>query len=135
MIDSEKVIKGLECCLVQSDEVPPLCEECPYCDEKIGSCEYFRDILTDALALLKEQEPRVMTLEEAINGNQVGYVEFRYHPDRGWVKCDFTLKDEVAMLLNTGRTFYQEITDYNHLYRLWTNRPTYEQMRDTPWTE
>lgn len=88
----------------------------------------------EADRLLKEQEPRVMTPEEAINGNQVGYVEFRYHPDRGWVKCDFTcLDDEVVMMLSSTKAFYQSLLDYKQLWRLWTSRPTYEQMKATPW--
>ena len=66
MIDREKVIKGLECCLVQTDEVPPLCEECPYCDEKIGTCEYyFSDLLSDAITLLKEQNRIIEKYHEA----------------------------------------------------------------------
>ena len=55
MTDREKVINGLECCNVQNDDFPPLCEECPYRDDKIGSCEYYHDILSDALTLLKAQ--------------------------------------------------------------------------------
>lgn len=52
----EKVIKGLECCLTDN---PSICEGCPYletgCLENVRSFKH--DILRDALALLKAQEP------------------------------------------------------------------------------
>ena len=133
MIDRERVIRGLErCTSVGYDS----CAGCPYSNSmdlpEGGGCVDATQ--KDALALLKEQEPKVMTLEEAINGNQVGYVEFRYHPDCGWVKCDFTLPDdEVALMLSTTKVFYQETPDYKRLWRLWTSRPAYEQMEATPW--
>lgn len=47
MIDKEKVIRGLECCLGA---------ECQYCEVKIDLCEYLINVLSDALALLKGQE-------------------------------------------------------------------------------
>ena len=55
MIDREKVIKGLECCIITPDicsDVCPYfgkCDENDYCDEKL---------FKDALALLKAQAPR-----------------------------------------------------------------------------
>ena len=61
MIDREKVIKGLECCIITPDicsDVCPYfgkCDENDYCDEKL---------FKDALALLKAQAPRLMTLGE-----------------------------------------------------------------------
>lgn len=92
MIDHDKVIKGLECCIVQTDEFPPLCEECPYCDEKIGSCDYYRDILSDALALLKAQEPITgetsdgyHTFNELYHHRAVLFsVIVANYPDRAW---------------------------------------------------
>ena len=62
MADREKVIKGLECCAFskRGDK----CEQCPYfcgCETEYGA---FVELAHDALALLKAQEPRVMTLEE-----------------------------------------------------------------------
>jgi len=64
MTDRGKVVKGLECCHVQRNEVPPLCEDCPYMNPMEGTCDALDELLGDALTLLKAQEPRVMTLEE-----------------------------------------------------------------------
>lgn len=94
--------------------------------------------INEAVAILRAQEPRVLTLEEAINGPQVGYLEFKYHPERGWVKCDFIthLKDkEVIFLFSADVTFYQQEESYGELWRLWTSRPTDEQRKATKWDE
>ena len=96
------------------------------------------DVLTDALALLKDQEAHVLTLDEAVNGNHVYYVEFRCHLDRGWVKCDFDrmyLDGEIAMLFLRDKTFYQQKEHYGQLWRLWSKRPTCEQMKETKWND
>ena len=61
MPDREKVIKGLECC-TRGD----VCfSDCPYFKEvpmADGRC--ITAVQADALALLKEQEARVLTLDE-----------------------------------------------------------------------
>lgn len=90
----------------------------------------------DAINLLKEQEARVLTLDEAVDGTQVYYVEFQYHLDRGWVKCDFDrmyVDGEVAMLFLRNKTFYQQREDYGQLWRLWDKQPTEEQMKAVKW--
>ncbi len=48
----EKVIKGLECCVNDLGE----CEVCPY-DEGKGKLACGKNLYSDALALLKAQEP------------------------------------------------------------------------------
>lgn len=58
MPDREKVIKGLECCVAYDYK----CNDCPYQDD--GGAEdgcYSDELKADAIALLKAQEPRVMT--------------------------------------------------------------------------
>ena len=51
MADREKVMKALETCLSGD---PDLCDECPYFTGRID-CSHKME--TDALALLREQEP------------------------------------------------------------------------------
>lgn len=53
-IDREKVIKAIEDCVFHKND----CVDCDYdgCVFKHGDCR--RDLLADALALLKKQEPR-----------------------------------------------------------------------------
>ena len=53
MIDREKVIKGLKCCLTLDSP----CGDCPYYSyEDIQELECERNLRNDALVLLKEQE-------------------------------------------------------------------------------
>ena len=61
MMDREKVIKGLECCLPMTTRNGLAdCKQCPY-DRKItlegGVTECCHDLMAEALALLKAQEP------------------------------------------------------------------------------
>lgn len=51
MIDSKKVIKGLECCIKNDPDDKMRCGECPY----EGAC--LNRLKADALALLKAHEP------------------------------------------------------------------------------
>lgn len=69
MGDSEKVIKAIECCVVNYtrcfDDNDKLC---PYFSTKVYMCE--TELLKDALALLKEQQKLIddMTKRRMDNG-------------------------------------------------------------------
>ena len=54
MIDREKVINGLECCMSES-----LCYKCPYkCEDECENGKYYYSkAIEDAITLLQEQEP------------------------------------------------------------------------------
>ena len=128
MFDRETVIKGLYHCAYDCSQ------NCPYYEA--DGCNTL--LAMDVYSLLKEQEPHVLTLDEAVDGSQVYYVEFQYHMDRGWVKCDFSrmyLDGEVAMLFLRDKTFYQQKEDYGRLWRLWNARPTYDQMKKVKWND
>lgn len=86
MIDKQKVIKGLECCLAYrtdsgTDSVS--CEDCPY----HGTDSDCWQVERDALELLKEQEP-VTPERRYIRGDtkyfdlykcpECGYLDLRY---------------------------------------------------------
>ena len=133
--DREKVKKGLECLAQKQVPMANPCKDCGYSDRpNYAIC--VKDIASDALELLKEQEPHVLTLDEAVYGSHVYYVEFQYHMDRGWVKCDFDrmyADGEVAMLFLRNKTFYQQKEDYGRLWRLWSACPTYDQMKAVKW--
>lgn len=60
MIDREKVIKGLECCLAVKNAGTQTCFDCPYREldgKENVSCEDW--LMDDALALLKEQQETI----------------------------------------------------------------------------
>lgn len=60
MTEREKVIKGLECSIGIRGRKN--CDDCPYDND--FNCIGCDIVLRDAIALLKDQEPRVLTLEQ-----------------------------------------------------------------------
>lgn len=85
----EKVIRGLECCIAYDY----LCNDCPYADD--GGAEdgcYSDELKTDALALLKAQEPITgetsdgyHTFNELYHHRAVLFsVIVANYPDRAW---------------------------------------------------
>lgn len=131
MTDStlEKVIKGLECC--GFDHCDP--KDCPYYVE-MNNCESM--LMHDALALLKAQQPRLMTLEEvkASKGDDM-YLEISTRTDEIPYITAATL-DGVG---TKGVVFYcshLNFVAYNRrLYgwRCWTSRPDEKVRAETPW--
>ena len=121
----EEVIKGLECC---SHEDIGDCYNCPY-NAPTPHCDIA--MMRDALALLKAQEPRVMTVDDIkeLDDGAVVWVEFsdgRLLPmvvDGGclmrwqyiWRICDGMFYDD----------------DYKS--RAWTSRPTDKQRKAVKW--
>lgn len=132
------VMKGLGCCSQGAKEpyTPTIryCAGCPYLKSKIPCT---RALARDALELLKEQEPRVMTLEEVAQ-NAYSY----YHtPDS--VKPVFvqfrdeTYSDEALTPPWRGgvnqRALLKEPNRYGMDFVFWTDRPSDEQMKGVEW--
>ena len=123
MAELKKVIKGLELCTERGTAYQSQCPSCPYYP-LLESTKCIFELHADALALLKAQEPRVMTLEEWKN---------LHEPKDGECLCyelsDGTLK---AMLCKV-------YTGCEHLYgkkfRVWTSRPTDEQRLAVKWDD
>ena len=127
MVDREKVIRGLEACNRQSYNGSD-CQNCPYYDDEdtaelpFGICN-IQDMFDDALALLKEQEARVVTTADFEDNPNLddGYHLNVWEEYKDGARCGWN-----TINVNDVRAF----TD---LRRYWTSRPTPEQMRDTPW--
>lgn len=84
--------------------------------------------LRDALVLLKEQEPRVMTLEEVIQSHDWIWYQWK-NTHCGWtvaVNCD-------GKWIEWEDSTTDQLCKYGEKWRCWTSRPTPEQMRDTKW--
>ena len=69
MIDREKVIKGLECCsFAWNIHEPPDCRNCPYADEKFGTCQIpDTHLIDDAIALLKADQAELIRQRDIIS--------------------------------------------------------------------
>lgn len=128
MADLEKVIRGLELCAYDPDPGQELKEirSCPECPYYRAGCS--PQLIRDALALLQEQEPRVMTLDEVIHSKDWIWYQWK-NTHCGWaiaVNCD-------GKWIEWEDSTTDQLCKYGKKWRCWTSRPTPEQMRDTPW--
>lgn len=124
MVEREKVILGLECCSQQRGG-PELCEQCTYNKEPFPCSNA---LMRDALALLREQEARVMTREEVIRSQDWIWYQYK-NIHCGWtiaVNCD-------GKWIEWEDLTTDQLCKYGKKWRCWSSRPTPEQMRDTPW--
>jgi len=138
MPDMEKVIKAIEICYTAGHN----CTECPRFNEDDCNDRLMRDVLT----LLREQEPRVMTLEEVIKHYSLPPVfvddlsaQEDYLEDIAPLYFDFQEADSFAV---HWRGYYSVKTylddwraSYGMKWRCWTARPTDEQREAAKWDE
>ena len=91
--------------------------------------------LKDALALLKEQEPRVMTLEEvkAFEWDYC-YLEQERQPGKEYrmIAGDYALTCITWPCITSMRIEYGD-SSYGVKWRCWTSEPTKAQREATPW--
>ena len=120
MIDREKVIKALECCINETH-----CGVyCPYWNDD-NNCRMHMEM--DALTLLKVQRPRVMTLKEVkqwceTHPHKQNPIWVEFQPRRGtdgWRVCLFN--SEILIWCK------------NNEARCWTSQPSDEQRKATSW--
>lgn len=124
----EKVIRGLECCL----HGPMQCEKCPYMSEvgkTVPNC--VKTMRTDALSLLKAQEPRVMTPEEVADQPEGTVVWMEQHTEeRDYISA--MVCSGKGRIGNYGIGINLEDLDAKDI-RFWTSRPTDEQRKAVKW--
>jgi hypothetical protein len=97
--------------------------------------------MEDALALLKAQEPRVLTLDEVMalpNGEEDEAVvvrEFRFPISKEWngeTVCMWMGVRDVQIVADWVYGFYHK-SEYGHNWRCWTAMPTNEQRKAVKW--
>lgn len=111
-----------------------------------SSCVIPANLLQDAIALLKAQEPRLLTLEEVVahyslppvfpddfgmqedyyEDIQPLYFEFPHDKEDPWI-VHWRGHAQVARYLDEWRH------SYNKKWRCWTSRPTDAQREAEPW--
>lgn len=131
MTDREKVIKGLRCCAYGCRA------ECPYFDIVDGCVGV---LCADALALLKAQEPRVMTLEELEDWDDPVFFE-TFETDMYYVLIENVeptagMDGEFVFVNVVPGEHHRRIwggEHYGRIWRCWTSRPTDAQREATPW--
>lgn len=142
MPDREKVIKGLECCACMNGSA---CRECPYSSECIaGEATYqtgTAHLAADALELLKEQEPRVLTLEEVVDHYSLPPIfvddfnaQENYLKDIKPLYFDFLDNDNPWAVHwrdydSASEYIYKRKSSYGKKWMCWTEKPTEEQRK------
>lgn len=104
--------------------------------------EMYADYVFEALALLKAQKPRVMTLEEVKqHNNQDGCVWFEqptYNAVAAFVRKDDEEYTEIISPYLLGEPInhgYMANRYYGKSWRCWTSRPTDEQREKVKWDD
>lgn len=94
-----------------------------------------RNIAKAALELLKEQEARVLTLDEMLSFD--GAMLTEYNPDQlsmepEWIMFHWMNEKIVHFWLN-GKDQYYMASSYGKSWRCWSARPTNEQRESVKW--
>lgn len=146
MAEREKVIAALEWCIEK-----PCNPKCPYFTQEDKTQAYclFKKILPDTLALLREQEPRILSLGEAIegkNGLEIDpyvFVEIKGREDifigsvsdishYNYPDLSFRVGESFQINRNFPGKIYLN-TDYMKTVRCWTHKPSIEQRKAVKW--
>ena len=127
MIDREKVIKGLECCLSVTK-----CGTCPYNTGNDSWCSNNNQLLEDALALLT---PRILTLEDLMGFDGAFLIE--YNPsvisrEANWAMFHF-MDEKQVHIWRPRLVEHYAIAQYGVTWRCWNVRPSQAEMEAMPW--
>lgn len=96
--------------------------------------------VNEAIDLLKEQEPRVMTLDEAAAAHEV-WAEVWLSVPKKYVIVVTVLyltddcKNFELELLGTNKKAFMLTEAYGHTWRCWTARPTEDQRLAVKWDD
>lgn len=139
MANRKEVLKALVC---RANDPVVDCAGCPYNDPADHCRCDFQRICADALALLKEQEPRVLEYSE-IEKHSLVWLEDNDKEDvlpalflqyYGW-NAEFSVHapDKYVDKIFRFATVIEFEINYGITWRCWTSRPTEEQREREPW--
>ena len=128
MTKLEKVIYSLERCACKLSDA---CVDCAYHESAPACWQSFKQ---DALALLKEREPRVIDISEIYTAKKLDV----WFEDKGdnivhplmLIETEMTNKSQTAFFYPM---MVRPIKAYGKTWRCWTARPTDEQRQAVKW--
>ena len=115
----EEIIKGLECCDGYCDGETG----CPFDVLEPFDCQ--EQLRADAIALLKAQEPRLVTYEDFHSGREDGGEAIPC-----WKEARSKTRRSGWAVIVYGKMLADRETG---VARYWTARPTEKQMREEAW--
>lgn len=126
--------------MTKAEQEWSLIEALVYCKEKrltkksCAGCPYAGTgcAIDATIAKLKAQEPRVMTLAEALGGEEC-WVEYP-NGGCGYADCYLSYTANGADIYRTMQhDFNVPLANYGKTWRCWTSRPTDAQREAEPW--
>lgn len=104
-------------------------------DSMFAYSQAYNDALDMAIEALKAQEPRLLTLEEALAADYV-YLEIKLHASLPCECCILAVDPDGGILpLKKGFAGYLDGEEYGETWRCWDKRPSDEQRRAEPWQQ
>ena len=109
------------------------------CNRYCAGCDLLQDdtelheMYTEALTLLKAQEPRVMTLDELSEKTDVWFESLVYDTIDPALSSGSYDDGTVGLMTLEEELFYLDEADYGTKWRCWTQRPTDAQREAVPW--
>lgn len=131
MIDKRQVMYDIERCI---SHVPDACRDCSHYTGKVGF-ECMETLMSDALSMLKEPEPRVMKLEEVKSfGWDYCYLEEEHLPGKEYrsVCGEYALTCITWPCIASMRIQHGD-DNYGKKWRCWTAKPTEDQRQAVKW--
>ena len=149
MTDREQVVYDIERCICH---VPDACRDCSKFNTVGGNCT--EDLLSDALALIREQEPRMLTVKEVkrICADNIGAwssedLTILWIEEIGknygimpvvakWDEDDWDGEpNDIVYAYYFGSDLDEKVNlnEYNRTWRLWTDKPTKTQRMGAAW--
>ncbi|MBP5709997.1 MAG: hypothetical protein J6W84_03365 [Bacteroidales bacterium] len=122
-----KVIRGLECIRDWSQ----FAVDRGWIDARAS--EKMVKYAEDALELLKAQEPRVMTFEEAAALGRNTVVWYEFNGENSPRPRIVHHADKAGIQFTDGGVWHFVRDEYGKLFRLWTSRPTEAEREEIPW--
>lgn len=120
-MDREKVKYDIERCICH---VPDACRDCSH--YKHGEyLDCMEDLLKDALAMLKEQEARELTIDE--------WREWKANPKRNPI-CELWEHDTSPIWILNPNDVHEPALLMGKL-KLFTGKPTFEQCKEVKWND
>ena len=100
-------------------------------DSMFAYSQAYNDALDIAIEALKAQEPRVMTLEEALGGNEC-WIEGR-SVACGYGDAVLTCDGERVDFYRPHSVYILDFYEYGLSWRCWTSKPTDGQRKAVKW--
>ena len=132
----EKVVKGLECCVLRDPDDHRRCGECPYNPHAISNEPCANGLKFNALALIRQQQERIKALEAWKRVNDMARLiteeDFKKADAWGIIPAWIEYRPELESA-EDGWELIDCNVFHNVFKRAWTQMPTDEQREAAAW--